>query len=361
MATNKTNFLAKRDVATGNLAALTPDEQSYVMSLKDKLDMSYENTLTFGQEARKNLSNFSNTMLQETKRKDNPELDNLLAELLANIDKVDATTLTERKPGPFERWFKIDRVKNFVSQYDSVAEVLEDIKKRMHTAELELRKDINRCGEFEEQNIAYIQELDYHIMALALKLEECKPILEEKKALANADPEDILLTNDAAGYENEMLQMERKYLSLLQIREIAAQNVPKTRVIKDAEAVMVEQIQTSVDDIIPLWEAELVIAIEITRLNGSIEMKKAIKQMTEKLTEANSVLVKNGAVEVAKQIEAGVIDTEVLKRNNQTLIDMVKEIKDVKEKAKVEREKQINDLIEMQKALNQISIEGTFV
>lgn len=352
------NYLPQKIVSTGDIGELALDKQEYVLSLKDKLDMSYESTLSFGGEARKNLSNFSNTVLQETKRKDNPELDNLLAELLCNIDKVDATTLTEKKPTLVERLFKVDKIKNFVAQYDSVAEVLDDIKSRMHKVELELRKDIIRCGQFEEQNLAYIEELDYHIMALKLKLDECNPILEEKKKYAIDNPDDILATNDAAAYENEMLQMERKYVSLLQIRAIAAQNVPKTRVIKDAEAVMVQQIQTSVDDIIPLWEAELVIAIEIARLNGGIEMKKAMKQMTEKLTEANAIMVRNGAVEVAKQIEAGVIDTEVLKKNNETLIAMVNDIKNVKEKAKVERQKQIEDLVEMQKKLNQIAIDG---
>ena len=356
------NYLAQKDVTSGNISILPEDKQNYVLELKDKLNMSYESTLTFGQEARKNLSHFSNTMLQETKRKDNPELDNLLSELLLNIDKVDATTLTEKKQGLLERLFRVDKIKNFVAQYDSVAEVLDDIKDRMHRAELELRKDIVRCEEFEAQNLAYIEDLDYHIMAIAMKIEECKPILAELKKKAEDNPEDILLSNEAAGYENELLQMERKYVSLLQIRSIAAQNVPKTRVIKDAEAVMVQQIQTSIDDVIPLWEAELVIAIEITRLNGGIEMKKAVKQMTEKLTEANAVMIRNGAVEVAKQIEAGVIDTEVLKKNNETLIAMVKDIKDVKEKAKVEREKQIKDLIEMQKTLNQMAIDGsTFV
>ena len=355
--TNKKNFLTKKDVSSGNLKVLSSDEQNYVMSLKNKLDMSYESTLTFGQEARRNLSNFSNTMLQEAKSKDSPELDNLLTELLVNIDKVNATTLTNRKANFFERWFQIDRTKNFISQYDSVAEVLDDIKRRMHITELDLRKDINRCAEFEEQNIAYIKELDYHIMALTLKLDECKPILEDKKALANTEPDDILLSNEVAVYKKQMSQMERKHLSLLQIREIAAQNVIKIRIIRDAEAVMVEQIQTSINDVIPLWESELVVAIELTNLNSSIETKKAIKQMTEKLTEANSAFIKSSAIEVAKQIESGVMDTEILKKNNQTLIDMVKEIKNVKEKAKVERNEQIKELLEMQKALNQVTID----
>ena len=350
------NYLKKQDVENANLAVLPPEKREYVLALKDKLDLTYESTLTFGQEARKNLSNFSNAMLKETKRKDNPELDILLDELLTNIDKVDATTLTEKKVGFFDR-FGGGKLKKFVAQYESVADVLDGIKERMHKAELELRKDIARCGEFEEQNLAYIEQLDYHIMAIGLKIKECRPILEQKLKDSQDNPDDILLANDAAGYENEINQMERKLLSLLQIREMAAQNVPKTRIIKDAEAVMVEQIQTSIDDIIPLWESELVIAIEITRLNGSVQMKKAVKQMTEKLTEANSIMVKNGAIEVAKQIEAGVIDTEVLKRNNDTIISMVKEIRKVKDDAKIQREKQIADLLEMQRELNQIALE----
>lgn len=331
------NYIKKRDLDTGNLENLSEEKRNEIINIKDKMDISYQGTLDFGNDASKKLSDFSTTLLETVKLKDMPMVDNLLSDLIGNINKVDANTLLSQKPTLFKKIFHIDNIKQFITKYDDVASVIVDIKGNLQEAQLQLKKDIELCSSYIEQDIEYINELDKYIMAGTIKVEELKAEIEELQS--TIDPDDTLAIQDINMKQGSLERLERKVYNLRLMREVAIQNIPQMNFIQKGDCVLVEKIQTSIDTAIPLWESQIVVAIALARQQGGIEIEKAITDTTNQLLTANSELLKNSAIQIARQLETGVVDIEVIKKCTQNLIETLEGTKKVQMEGIKERER----------------------
>ena len=354
------HFLALRDVKDGNIGALDPQKRDEVMKIADSIKMESSCILGLGSSARKNLSSYSTEVLKSVKRNDTPAVDEMLSELMAQMEplKPSAVDSALRKGGFLDRIFRVEKIKNFLGQYETIAQAIDSVKARMSEAEIELNKDIVQFSEFEKQNIAYIENLDMYIIAGNVKLKEAKEELAEKQKLVSESPSDTLLAGEVADFENEVIQLERKLYSLLEMRELSAQNIPKVRLLKEADAVAVTKIQNAVDSIIPMWESEFLIAVGIDRLNKGLKMNRAAKEMTGKLASMNTDTLRACAVEVQRQLDEGIVDPQVIVSNNQKLIDMTADIKKTREDGARVRAECIEQIASLQESLNTALIPG---
>ena len=259
---------------------------------------------------------------------------------MTGLQKVDATTLLEKKPTFLSRLFKVDEIKQFITNYDDIEGVINGVKDKLADCSFQLKKDISVCNRYYEQNIAYINELDNYIMAGKMRIhDERNALAEENKSI---DRSDMLAVHDFNARTGEVDRLDRKVHDLMLMREIAIQNIPQIMLIREGDAVLIEKIQSSINSAIPLWESQMVIAIQ-----------KSVTQTTNNLIAKNGELLKQGSVEVAKELEAGIVDVEVLKKNSENLISTLEAIKKVREDGATNRLKAAEQLAQIQYRLNE--------
>ena len=322
-----------------------------IMSIKNSIVLSYDTTLDFASSASRNLTEFSSDLLKSMKIKDTPEVEGLINELMTGLEKVDVTTLTETKPSFFKKLFKVDELKQFIVRYEDVEGVIGVVKEKLESANFQLKKDIEVCNRYLEQNLAYINELDNYIMAGGLKLRDEQAALNVDKA--TIDQSDMLAVHNLNARQNEIDRFERKLHNLMLMRSIAIQNIPQIMLIKDGDGVLIEKIESSINSAIPLWESQMVIAIQLMRQKGALAIQRSVTNTTNNLIAKNGELLKAGSIEVAKELEAGIVDVEVLKKNSENLIATLNAIKSIREDGKQARLQATKELGMLQMKLNE--------
>lgn len=345
------NFLAKRDMEQLSLENMDEARKNEIMSIKNSIVLSYDTTLDFASSASKNLTEFSSDLLKSMKIKDTPEVEGLINELMTGLEKVDVTTLTETKPSFFKKLFKVDELKQFIVRYEDVEGVIGVVKEKLESANFQLKKDIEVCNRYLEQNLAYINELDNYIMAGGLKLRDEQAALNSDKA--TIDQSDMLAVHNLNARQNEIDRFERKLHNLMLMRSIAVQNIPQIMLIKDGDGVLIEKIESSINSAIPLWESQMVIAIQLMRQKGALAIQRSVTNTTNNLIAKNGELLKAGSIEVAKELEAGIVDVEVLKKNSENLIATLNAIKSIREDGKQARLQATKELGMLQMKLNE--------
>ena len=244
-----------------------------------------------------------------------------------------------------------DELKQFIVRYEDVESVIGQVKGKLESANYQLKKDIEVCNRYLEQNLNYINELDNFIMAGKIKAKEEQEALDGEKS--TADNSDLLVVQMLNSRQNEIDRFERKLHNLLLVREIAVQNIPQIMLIRDGDGVLIEKIDTSINSAIPLWESQMVIAIQLLRQKGALAIQKAVTNTTNNLIEKNGELLKSGSIEVAKELETGIVNVETLKKNSQNLIDTLAAIKQIRAKGKEDRIKATQELGMLQSKLNE--------
>ena len=345
------NFLTKKDMDSLSLDALDTERKNQIMAIKQSIVFNSEETSNFANDASKNLTQFSSELLREVKLKDAPEVEGLINELMVGLEKVDASTLQESKPTFIKKLFKIDEVKQFITRYEDVEGIIQTVKEKLEMANFQLKKDIVLCERHRNQNLAYINDLDNYIVAGRMRLQEEQADIDACRAVV--DKTDQLAVYALDDRQNEVDRFERKLYNLLLMREIAVQNLPQLSLIKNGDSVLSEKIQASIDTVIPLWESQMVIAIQLLRQKGALALEQSVRNTTNNLIAKNGELLMNGGIEVAKSLEAGVVDVAVLEKNTENLIKTMAAIKDIQANGKKERLEATQKLAQLQSKLNE--------
>lgn len=345
--------LTKKDLDSGNIECLSEERKRNVLSLKDSIDLESESILDFGTNASKNLTEFSSDLLNKMKVKDNPEVENLLGELMSNLGQIDPNTLLEKKPTFLQRIFGTNNgdLKKFITRYENISSVIDDIKTKLGVSTFQLKKDMEVCSRYLEQNVNYINALDDYIMAGHIKISEEQRSLDE--ARASVDRDDMLAVNQLNARQSNLDRLERKVHDLNLMRAIAIQNIPQIMLIRDGDGVLVEKIQSSINSAIPLWESQMVIAIQLMRQKGALAIQKSVTDTTNNLIARNSELLESGSIEIAKELERGIVDIETLKKSSEHLIKTLESIQQIRANGRQERIKATAELAAIQSRLNE--------
>ena len=345
------NYLAKKDMEDLNLTNIEESRKEQILSIKDGIVFNYENTLDYASSASKNLTEFSSDLLKTMKVKDIPEVEGLINDLMVGLDSIDANTLAEYKPSFIKKLFRVDEIKQFITRYEDVEDIIQAAKTKLESANFQLKKDIEVCNRYLEQNLLYINELDNYIMAGRIRVKEEQENLNREKA--TVDPTDTLAINTINVHQKEIDRFERKLHDLMLMRSIAIQNIPQIMLIWDGDSVLIEKIDSSINSAIPLWESQMVIAIQLMRQRGALALQKSVTNTTNNLLAKNSELLKSGSIEVAKELETGIVSIDVLKKNSADLIETLNAIKNIREEGRNARLKATQELAVLQSKLNE--------
>ena len=328
---------------------LTPEEQKMVDDFAAKIDV--ENTtqiLQYGAGTQKKMADFSDTALANVRTQDLGEVGDLITGVVGELKGLDA----EEEKGLLGFFRKqANKLEVMKTRYAKAEANVEKISDALQQHQVRLLKDSAVLDKMYEQNLAYFKELTMYILAGKQKLEQVRSTklrqLEET-AQRTGLAEDAQAARDLS---EKCLRFEKKIHDLELTRAISIQTAPQIRMIQNNDTVMVEKIQTTLVNTVPLWKNQMVLALGIAHSTEAAQAQRQVTDITNALLKQNAEKLHMASVETAKEAERGIVDIETLKKTNaeliQTLDDVMKIQADGRAKrqaAEVEMAKMENDL-----------------
>ena len=301
---------------------LNDQEKTAIDEFVEKIDEKDTNMIiSFGAPAQTKISKFSDEVLNNVKTKKLGAVGDLLADLAGEIKSFDGGVDINMKPSLFNSIKK--QIKRLMARYSKVETNINKIERELEGHKVQMMKDIAIFDQMYEKNIEYFKELSLYIIAGNKKLEQLKnevlPALHQKA-------EETGEQNDAQAY-NDMINIvnrfEKKLYDLKTTRIISIQMAPQIRLIQNNDTELVDKIQSSLINTIPLWKNQMIIALGLANANKALEAQKKVTDLTNDMLVKNSELLKQGTVKIAKESERGIVDLETVKKTNQDLMDTI--------------------------------------
>ena len=315
---------------------LSEAEKQAVADFAKKIDITDSNMiLQYGAAAQKNVAGFSENALNSVRTKDLGEVGQSLSELVVELKGFGAE---EEKKGLFGLFKKAgNKLESMKSQYSKVESNVDKIVQELEQHQIVLLKDVAMFDQMYELNLKYYKELTMYILACKKKLEEVRatelPALKAK-AEATGAQEDAQRYNDM---EQMCLRFEKKLHDLELTRMISVQMGPQTRLLQNNDIQMVEKIQSSLVNTIPLWKSQMVLALGLEHGRQATAAQNAVTEMTNELLKKNADLLKMGTVQTAKEAERSIVDIETLQHTNQQLISTLDEVLTIQKEGAAKR------------------------
>lgn len=316
-------------------STLTPEEKKIVNDFVNQIDLSKSNlVLQYGVGAQKKIADFSESALDNVKTKDLGEIGDMLSGVVSELKAFDA----EEEKGLFSFLKKSsNKVSALKAKYDKTETNIDKITNALESHQIQLLKDIAMMDKMYDLNVTYFKELSMYIMAGKKKLEKVRneelPVLKEKATKSNL-PEDIQKVNDFVATCN---RFEKKIHDLELTRMVSIQMAPQIRLIQSNNSMMVEKIQSTIVNTIPLWKSQMVIALGVEHSGQAAKAHKEVTDMTNELLRKNAEKLKMATVETARESERGIIDMDTLRITNESLISTLNEVMQIQEEGRQKR------------------------
>ena len=315
---------------------LTEAEQKAVDEFKEKIDITDTNVIMqYGASCQKKIADFSDSALEGVKTKDLGEVSGMITDL---VTELKGFSLEPQKKGLFGFFKKVPvSIEKIKAEYASADTNIDKIVESLETHQNTLSKDVVMLDKLYEANLGYFKELSMYIMAGKAKLEEERAgRLQELKAKAEQSglPEDAQAANDFAALCD---RFEKKLFDLELTRTISIQMAPQIRMIQNNDVLMVERIQSTINNTIPLWKNQMVLALGMAHSKQAADAQHAVNELTNELLKKNAETLKTGSIEIAQESERSVVDIETVKETNQKLIETFDEVMKIQEEARARR------------------------
>ena len=323
---------------------LSEAERKAVAEFAEKIDISDSSqVMQYGSAAQKNIASFSETALNSVRTKDLGEIGEALSDLVVELKNFSPDAEKEKRKGFFGLFQKgKDQLEDFKAQYAKAEVNVDKIVAVLEQHQITLLKDVAMLDQMYELNTQYYKELTMYILAGKKKLEAVRTgeLAElQKKAQQTGAQEDAQAYNDLV---NLCDRFDKKLHDLELTRMISIQMGPQTRMLQNNDTLMVEKIQSSLVNTIPLWKSQMVLSLGLEHSRQATAAQNAVTNMTNELLKKNADMLKTGTIETAKEAERSVVDIETLRHTNEQLITTLDEVKKIqKEGAQKRREAEV--------------------
>ena len=342
-----------------NYEELSKEEKKAVDEFNAKIDV-FDSTqvLQYGVAAQNKISEFSDSVLEGVKTNKTGDVGELLASLVAEIKSFDSAISTKEPKGIAKLFHSLKKeFDHIVAKYNKLSNNIDIIEKGLENNKLILLKDINLFDTMYDKNLDYFKEISLYIIAGERKIEELKTkVLPElrKQAEKSKDQIDIQKVNDM---ETQINRFEKKLYDLKTTRIISIQMAPQIRLLQNNDAELVEKIQSSITNTIPLWKNQIVLALGINNSKQALKEQQAVSNLTNEMLKKNSETLKQGSIEIAKESERAIIDVETLKKTNQDIIETLDSVIKIHEDGRVKRAEAEKELENIEKELKDKLLE----
>ena len=345
----ETALVAQPEKEEAEGPVLTPEEEAMVAAFAEKIDV--ENTtqiLQYGAGTQKKMADFSNAALANVRTQDLGEVGTLIADVVGELKGFDAE---EKKGlmGFFRK--KADQLETMKNRYAKAEVNVAKIGDALQQHQVRLLKDSAVLDKMYEQNLAYFKELTMYILAGKQKLHQVrsgKLLQLEEKARLSGLAEDAQTARDLADKCN---RFEKKIHDLELTRTISIQTAPQIRMIQNNDHVMVEKIQTTLMNTIPLWKNQMVLSLGIAHSTKAAQAQRQVTDITNALLKQNAEKLHMASIETAKEAERGIVDIETLKTTNAKLIQTFDDVLKIQAEGRAKRLAAENEMAKMENDL----------
>lgn len=315
--------------------ALSPEEKAMVENFSQQIDLNDSNMIVqYGAGAQKKMADFSESALKSVRTQELGEVGALLTEVVGELKNFDA----EDEKGIFG-FFKrgVNKVQALRVKYDKAEKNVERVVKALKDNQMRLMKDNATLDKMYDMNIVYFKELTMYILAGKKKLAEVQntelPALVVK-AEETGRPEDAQAARDL---EERIVRFERKLSDLELTRVIAMQTAPQIRMVQNNEIAMIEKIQTTLVNTIPLWKNQMVLSLGIANAADAVKAQNAVNKTTNELLRKNADMLQSSTTQIAEETERGIVDIETLQHTNETLIQTFDDVLRIQQEGRQKR------------------------
>ena len=334
---------------------LTDEEKQMVDSFAQQIDVrDSAMVLQYGAGAQKKMADFSETALSGVRTKDLGEVGGLITDVVTELRSFDAT----EEKGLFGFFKKgASKVDALRTRYDKAEANVNKIVEALKGHQMTLMKDAATLDKMYELNLTYFKELTMYLLAGKKKLAEVRSVDLAKlteQARISGRAEDAQAAQDL---EAMCTRFEKKLGDLDLTRTIAMQTAPQIRLVQNNEIVLVEKIQTTIVNTIPLWKSQMVLALGIANSAEAARAQNAVTNMTNDLLKKNTKMLHTSTVDIARESERGIVDIETLKNTNETLIKTFDEVMQIQTEGRQKRAEAEAEMRRMEADLKQKMLE----
>lgn len=337
-------------------------EKDLMQIEKIKNDIDFTNNshvLQYGSEAQGNISRFSDQILENVRTKDSGHVGELLSTLTSKVEEfnepaskrfVRSIPLVGRLVG------KADDVMN---RYDKLSVQVSKISTELDASRNQMMKDIVLLDNMYHKNVEYFKTLCVYIEAGKQKVKEAQEVTLPKlrlEAQQSSNPLAMQVVND---FEESVSRFEKKVHDLELSRTIALQTAPQIRLIQNNDKMLVERVNSTILNTIPLWKNQMVIALGLVNQQKAIQMQKQVSDATNNLLRKNAEMLKQNTLDTAKENERGIVDIATIEEVNNKLIETVQEVLKIQQDGRSQRQNAEKELLRIEENLKQTLVSAT--
>ena len=337
---------------------LTEEERRTVDAFAQQIDLTDSTmVLQYGAGTQKKMADFSESALENVKSKDLGEIGGLLTDVVKELKNFDE----EEEKGFFGIFKRAsNKIESMKAKYAKAETNVNEIVKVLESHQVQLLKDSALLDKMYELNLTYFKELSMYILAGKKKLAQVRDTelraLHERAQISGL-PEDAQAAKDLDAMCG---RFEKKIHDLELTRMISIQTAPQIRLVQNNDTVMVEKIQSTIVNTIPLWKSQMVLALGVEHSAQAAEAQRQVTDMTNELLKRNAEKLKTATVETARESERGIVDLETLKTTNATLISTLDEVMTIQREGREKRQAAEAELRNMEAELKNklLAIQG---
>ena len=354
--------VGKRDADLSGLPAriiehtLSAEELAQVDAFAQQIDIANsQQVLSFGAGAQKKMASFSETALAKVRTQDLGEAGDLIAGVVTELKNFDVDDDDKGFFGLFKK--SANKITSLKARYDTAEANVDKIAKTLEGHQVQLMKDAATLDKLYELNLTYFKELTMYLLAGRQRLTEVREgeLAElSAKAQASGSTEDAEAVQKLSAACN---RFEKKLSDLDLSRTVAMQMAPQIRLVQNNEMLMIEKIQTTLVNTIPLWKSQMLLALGLANNEAALKAQSAVTDMTNELLRKNAEKLKASTVEVARESERGIVDIETLQQTNKQLIETLDELNKIRADGKAKRANAEQELGRIEGELRQKMLE----
>lgn len=342
------------EVTEKRVENLSPEDRQKIDQIKNQIDLKNSSlSSVYAINAQKGIAKFSETILSEVRSKDSGEVGELMTDLLVKVNDADIQNFGEKSfldklfGGPKKQ------VERYLAKYQNMETQIDKISAQLETARMSLLKDIGVFDKLYEENISYFKELERYIIAGEEAIDDMRnktlPDLYQQ-AESSDQPMAMQVVRD---FEENVNRFEKRIFDLKTSKAVALQTAPQIKLIQNNDQLLADKITDSINNTIPLWKSQVVIALGLNRQQEIVKMQKDVSDATNELLKRNSENLKDSTVEIQKEAQRSTIDVETIKEVNQNLIATIRQSVQIQEEASQQRKVAEKELIDVQNELRE--------
>jgi uncharacterized protein YaaN involved in tellurite resistance len=332
------------------------DVATRVAAAESEIDMAdSQSIIFFGTKAQQQLTQISDSMLENVRTKDLGPAGQALNSMVAKLRELDFSSVDPNdKPGFFGRLFGMkSEVMKYVDQYEGVRDQIDKITSELEVHKTKLLTDIIKLDKLYDANLDYFRTLEIYIAAGRAKLGELDQGVIPERAKAAEASSDVIEAQKLRDLRSARDDLDRRVHDLLLTRQVTMQGLPSIRLIQENDKSLVTKINSTIANTVPLWRQQLAQAITVFRAGQAADSVQAASDLTNELLTRNADTLKDVNAKVRSQVERGVFDIETVKHANEQLIATIEESLQIADQGKAKRAEAEKQLVELEGQLKQ--------